>query len=206
MKKRIFKIIKTIVFLGIILCIGVFFFIKNDWKNFTTKKEIAELIKDIKSSESLPEKFYDLYEIENPNAYQYNLNRSVISLLLNQKYVSPLSERVAVLSRIVTYNSSSFIRLKFRYITVTWLLEEKTTQKECFNWLVSKYDFLNNSKGLKQASKIYFNKELADLDEYELATFVIMSRNSSLYNPFRRKEKVHKEVPKLLVKYHNKSE
>lgn len=46
-------------------------------------------------------------------------------------------------------------RYKFREISLSWKIEKDTTQKECLNWLASKYDFLYGIKGLKNLQQIF---------------------------------------------------
>jgi penicillin-binding protein 1A len=53
---------------------------------------------------------------------------------------------------------------------------------------LNKYDFLNLAVGIKSASRIYFNVEPDSLQLHQVAMFVGMAKNSSLYNPVRRPE------------------
>ena len=52
------------------------------------------------------------------------------------------------------------------------------------------YDFGYNADGIKSAAKIYFDKSPINLKLDESAVLVGMLKNSSLYNPIRRPEKV----------------
>ena len=52
------------------------------------------------------------------------------------------------------------------------------------------YDFNHNADGIRSASRIYFGKEPSALKIEESAMLVGMLKNSSLYNPIRRKELV----------------
>ena len=54
------------------------------------------------------------------------------------------------------------------------------------------YDFNYNADGLRSASSIYFSKKPKDLTISESAMLVGMLKNSSLFNPLRRPERVEK--------------
>lgn len=69
-------------------------------------------------------------------------------------------------------------------------LERYYTKDELLTMYFNKYDFGNNAVGVKTASYTYFSKEPADLKIEEAATLVGMCKNSSLYNPVRRRELV----------------
>ena len=67
-------------------------------------------------------------------------------------------------------------------------LERYYTKEEILTMYLNKYDFGNNAIGIKTASNTYFGKEPGELSVEEAATLVGMCKNSSLYNPVRRKE------------------
>ncbi len=83
-------------------------------------------------------------------------------------------------------------------------LKSRVTNRELLNWLVTKYDFLNKAVGIKKASNIYFNKDIVELDEFEMAILVVIMENSSLYNLFRREELVKGKANILFKKYQSK--
>ena len=67
-------------------------------------------------------------------------------------------------------------------------LEKYYTKEEILTMYLNKYDFGNNAIGIKTATNTYFAKEPSELSPEEAATLVGMCKNSSLYNPLRRKE------------------
>ncbi|WP_108869424.1 penicillin-binding protein 1A [Aquimarina aquimarini] len=69
-------------------------------------------------------------------------------------------------------------------------LERQYTKKEIITMYLNKYDFLNQAIGVSSASRIYFGKNPQDLKKEEAAVLVGMLKNSSLFNPLRRPEKV----------------
>ena len=71
-------------------------------------------------------------------------------------------------------------------------LEKRYTKKEILTMYLNKYDFGYQADGIRSAAKIFFNKTTKELSIEESATLVGMLKNSSLYNPIRRPERVKK--------------
>ena len=69
-------------------------------------------------------------------------------------------------------------------------LEQRYTKKEILAMYLNKYDFGYQADGIRSAAKIFFNKTPLELKIEESATLVGMLKNSSLYNPLRRPERV----------------
>ena len=69
-------------------------------------------------------------------------------------------------------------------------LERQYTKQEIITMYLNKYDFLNQAVGIRSASRIYFGKEPKDINIEESAMLVGMLKNSSYFNPLRRKAKV----------------
>jgi len=67
-------------------------------------------------------------------------------------------------------------------------LERYYTKEEILTLYLNKYDFGNNAIGIYTASNTYFGKLPSDLNAEEAAMLIGMCKNSSLYNPLRRKE------------------
>ncbi|XLS29350.1 penicillin-binding protein 1A [Flavobacteriaceae bacterium M23B6Z8] len=69
-------------------------------------------------------------------------------------------------------------------------LERQYTKQEIVAMYFNIYDFNYNADGIRSAARIYFGKEPIDLNIEESAVLVGMLKNSSYYNPIRRKELV----------------
>ncbi|WP_288954568.1 transglycosylase domain-containing protein, partial [uncultured Polaribacter sp.] len=100
-----------------------------------------------------------------------------------------------------------FLRLgqKVKEWVVATKLERQYTKNEILTMYLNKYDFLNRAVGIRSAARIYFGKEPKDLDIEESAMLVGMLKNSSLYNPLRREERV-KQRRNVVLKQMNRSE
>ena len=69
-------------------------------------------------------------------------------------------------------------------------LEQRYTKNEILSLYLNKYDFGYQADGVRSAAKIFFDKTPMKLSIEESATLVGMLKNSSLYNPIRRPERV----------------
>lgn len=69
-------------------------------------------------------------------------------------------------------------------------LERVYTKEEIIKMYLNRFDFLNNAVGIKTAAKVYFGKEVKDLEMHEAAVLVGILKNPSYYNPFRYEERV----------------
>ena len=79
---------------------------------------------------------------------------------------------------------------KVKEWVVATKLERQYTKEEIITMYLNKYDFLNQAVGIRSAARIYFGKEPKELDVHESAMLVGMLKNSSLFNPLRREERV----------------
>jgi len=100
-----------------------------------------------------------------------------------------------------------FLRIgqKVKEWVVATKLERQYTKNEILTMYLNKYDFLNQAVGIRSAARIYFGKEPKELDLEESAMLVGMLKNSSLYNPLRRAERV-KQRRNVVLKQMNRSE
>lgn len=94
---------------------------------------------------------------------------------------------------------------KMKEWAVAVKLERQYTKEEIIAMYLNKYDFLNQAVGIRSASRIYFGKEPKDLSMEESAVLVGMLKNSSLYNPRRRKALVTKRR-NVVLKQMNRNE
>ncbi len=69
-------------------------------------------------------------------------------------------------------------------------LERQYTKDEIITLYLNRYDFLNQAVGIRSAAQVYFGKSVRALELHESAMLVGMLKNSALYNPLRRPERV----------------
>jgi len=199
MMKIIYKYLFNFFGIVFIILVGLYIYGINSWRNIATEAEIEVLIKEIKSADELPDKFYKIYEINNPTSLDYGIQTSsVIGIFKDNINTSP-SLMVSRNWGLPQKTTSIKQRTRISYYGLASKLENKVNQKGCLNWIANNHYFENNQIGIFNASKYYFNKEISNLTNVEMATLVLMIQNASLYNPIRNPEGVHNRVSELLM-------
>lgn len=87
-------------------------------------------------------------------------------------------------------NKKEAIVQKIKEWVLSVQLERRYTKQELIAMYLNIYDFGYNADGVRSAAKIFFNTTPENLKIEEAATLVGMLKNSSLFNPLRRPEKV----------------
>lgn len=72
---------------------------------------------------------------------------------------------------------------KIREWIISIELEKRYTKKEIICMYLNKFDYLNNAVGITMAAKIYYQKNVKQLNLQECATLVGMFENPNRYNP-----------------------
>tara|TARA_B100000767_G_scaffold275578_1_gene313440 strand:+ start:21288 stop:23621 length:2334 start_codon:yes stop_codon:yes gene_type:complete len=89
-------------------------------------------------------------------------------------------------------NNVEAVLQKFKEWFLAVQLERRYTKEEIIAMYFNIYDFGYSADGIQSAAKIYFNTTPSKLRVEQSATLVGMLKNSSLYNPLRRPERVEK--------------
>ena len=87
-------------------------------------------------------------------------------------------------------NKVEAVLQKFKEWVLAVQLERRYTKKEIIAMYLNIYDFGYSADGVQSAAKIYFNTTPKALSIEQSATLVGMLKNSSLFNPLRRPERV----------------
>ncbi|KIX20071.1 hypothetical protein SY27_16285 [Flavobacterium sp. 316] len=199
--KRIIKIFRILFILFSVIFLIAYFSLINAWKYDFTENELQTYFSEIKKSENLPDLFYKYYDLDNNNSLETKTGEYLFkSIFASEISRRPLSFWLARQMYIPKMKNRTFINRIRIELSLAMKIEKETSQKEQFNYTLSTVDFVNNQIGVKNASKFYFGKEIAELNENEIASLIIMIRNPALYNPKRRPEKLKAEVEKLLKK------
>ncbi len=74
---------------------------------------------------------------------------------------------------------------KVKEYVIATRLERQYTKQEILAMYLNKFDFLYQAIGVSSAARIYFNKDIKDLEIHESAVLVAMLKNPRQYNPHR---------------------
>lgn len=82
-------------------------------------------------------------------------------------------------------NTPERLKQKVKEYVISTRLERQYTKQEIIAMYLNKFDFLFNAIGVSSAARIYFNKDVKDLELHESAVLVAMLKNPRQYNPHR---------------------
>ncbi len=198
--KKIYKYLLRFFGIVFIILIGLYVYGINSWRNIATESEIESLIKEIKLADELPDKFYKIYEINNPTSLEYGIKTSSLIGIFKRNIKANPSLMVSRNWGLPQKTTSYKRRTRISYFGLASKLDNKVSQKECLNWIASNNYFLNDQIGISNASKFYFKKEVSNLSDIEMATIVLIIQNAPLYNPIRNPKGVNNRVSELLMK------
>ena len=86
-----------------------------------------------------------------------------------------------------------------RKVTITALeMEEHYSPKRCYEIMMAQIDYQNGFKGVSQAAKGYYNKELYQLSEQEILELDITRRATTFYNSLSNRGNLDEAVGKVL--------
>ncbi|MFI2741772.1 penicillin-binding protein 1A [Zhouia sp. PK063] len=107
---------------------------------------------------------------------------------------STITQQLAKLLFTEHASTNIFARVlqKMKEWIIATRLERQYTKQEIIAMYLNQYDFNYNADGIRSAARTYFGVEPKDLKIEQSAMLVGMLKNSSLYNPIRRKELVFK--------------
>lgn len=194
------KIIRNIVIAISFLMLALYLLLINFWRIDYTQEEITSYISEIKQAERLPDLCYELYNLDTNNALEYGTIVYLTKSLCGIKTNAPVSIWLAKVAFAPKKESTFRFKSKFKEFSLAAKIDTEISSREQLNFLVAKIDFAHGQVGIKSAAKFYFNKELNELNETEVASLIVMLKNPALYSPIRRPEKLKLEVDKLLQK------
>jgi hypothetical protein len=201
--KKLAKIVLTTIILIIIIFLGTKTYLKYCVKKIVTENTINDLIDKINSAPTLPKSFKNIYSKVYPGIFKKNFTANTISIIFNQTSEQCPSRQVANNCLALLPNTKSIFDQRLNYVGFIWLLEDHISQEKCFEYLMSHWDFLNNTKGPNEAAIYYYKKTLDSLTLEEQLGIILKIQNPSLYDNTRRLEKYEEAVKKLKAKIVN---
>lgn len=167
------------------------------WLNYRLDKVIDRqtydyLVETIKTSQDLPDKFYKVYgqvtkfdEKSTTNKFLFYNAVALLSFDNLRKTKNPCPCIDA------NYGIESNT---FDTWTVGLALDRDVSPKKCLDFYLSNYDFLFSVKGIQNASKFYYHKDLDKLSDNEMLELSIMTINPAAFNKVRQPEKLKLKV------------
>jgi membrane carboxypeptidase/penicillin-binding protein PbpC len=188
LRKRLIKFTIWIVLICISGLFLTYYYLKSTWTDVLTEEALTEFVTKIKFAEELPDRFYELYELEYPNALSYGVNQQLLKGMISNNSTKSPSILAAMISEISRKDSDSTKISNRKAYTLAWKLEAETTQKECLNWVLDNYKFDLYIHGLEEIASFYYKKNISELSDSELSDVITLMKKPSIINVPNREE------------------
>jgi len=194
--KKITKIISRIILFITISIILIFFgfyiWLNLRIDNVIDKETYHHLVERIKTSEDLPDRFYEMYGKVTEFNEKSTTNKHLFNRLLNIydyriKNPCPCVDAAYGFGYCYTFDK----------YTVGLALDKDVSPKKCLDFYLSRCDFLYYAIGIQNASQFYYQKDLEQLRDDEMIELSLMTINPSLYNKFRNPERLKERVEEI---------
>jgi len=98
------------------------------------------------------------------------------------------------LAKNLYFGTKQILTRKIREAITSIQIEKTYSKEEILEMYLNKMDFSNNAYGIQAASRLYFAKDVKDLNVAEAALLAGMLQNSYKYNPRSRHEKIRRNA------------
>ncbi|MFB9076501.1 transglycosylase domain-containing protein [Flavobacterium procerum] len=169
----------------LILLTIIITYLVSDFNPIYQNSEFVFITNEIKKSQK--ESLKPIIEIHN------KINEKTKELDCPCKFVS---------NNIPTITHSSLFKKALYYFKI----KKEFSNDECLSFVLLNYDFGDHNRGVEEASKFYFKKNIEQLNKTEILSLIAMLKNSGLYNPFRNGEKLKRKVQYFEKIVQNQSE
>ena len=181
------KILLFSTILIIFILLGLYIWLKQRVYNVVDKEIYNHLVENIRVSEDLPERFYEIYGQVTEFDENSTTNKFIFFRLL-QGDSKPCPCVNA--SYGVVFNTID-----------TWSvgisLDKDVLPKKCLDFYLSRLGFPYSIIGIQNASQFYYKKDLEELSDNEMLELSVMTINSFFYNKIRNPDRLKEEVEKI---------
>lgn len=196
--KSLFKVIKRIILLVILVCIFIVGYIVADgyklYKSVTDEISIEEKINQIKSSQDyvkideIPKDYLNaVVSVEDKRFYDhfgvdiYSIGRALLSNLESKKIIGGGSTITQQLAKNMYFEQKKVLSRKVAEVFVSMDLEERYTKDDILELYINIIYYGDGYYGIRDATKGYFSKEPKDLDLNEMTLLAGIPNAPSVY-------------------------
>lgn len=196
--KSLFKVIKRIILLVILVCIFIVGYIVADgyklYKSVTDEISIEEKINQIKSGQDyvkideIPKDYLNaVVSVEDKRFYDhfgvdiYSIGRALLSNLESKKIIGGGSTITQQLAKNMYFEQKKVLSRKVAEVFVSMDLEERYTKDDILELYINIIYYGDGYYGIRDATKGYFSKEPKDLDLNEMTLLAGIPNAPSVY-------------------------
>lgn len=158
-------------------------------------EKIDYLVDDYVNPSEIPDNLKNAFvALEDKRFYKHNgydvvrIGGAIVSNIKSHSIKEGASTITQQLVKNTHLSHERTIKRKLKEIAIATKLEKRYSKDEILAMYMSVIYFGNGAYGVKQASKLYFNKNIEDLTLKECATLAGIVKNPKKYSPFSKEE------------------
>jgi len=187
-----------------LICLSIFIYIEFGGNWLIAEDEKEKLIKEINSTEPLPELFYEVNKMYFPQSYGKSFWRCQIKCIWSDK--CHYSESLMVSRDIfIGLQKKRIVRpllyKRFAPMAFARLIEKNISLKQCYTYRMRSSYYGEYTRNLDEGSQTHFSKPIVELDEMEVLGLHVILIAPTRYNP-RRNPNNYQEKITSLIKAH----
>lgn len=191
-----FNFKKTLLFSFIfgLLSISIgYIYIYNYYKKIVSESEMKYVVSEINKSATVSSEFIKVYcKVNN-----FEENKTTNEFILKFP-IEVLQDKFFHRCPCFDANYGLLVWNTLERISLGIQLDEKVGTKKCFYYYLNNIVFPDNKKGVFEASKYIYKKDLNDLSELEMIELAMITENPFFYNKNKRPEIIKRKLKKVL--------
>ncbi|MFB9330470.1 PBP1A family penicillin-binding protein [Paenibacillus aurantiacus] len=167
--------------------------------------KLASVNREIAEFDEIPQLMKDAFIATEDRRFEehngvdlVSIGRAVVKDVIARSAVeggSTITQQLA--KNLFLSHDKTFFR-KATEASIAVALEHKKTKDEILTMYLNRIFFGNRAYGVKAAAKVYFDKELKNLELWEIATLAGLPKAPSTYNPIRNPERSRERMAVVL--------
>ncbi len=202
--KRIIKLLFVVISGTVLSLVFTRLYLKHSTLNLIGEQQFQDLVSKIKATPALPQNFKTTYAKVYPGVFENSETKSALSSLFQRKMLPCPGRWIANENWHMFGSSASNFGRKLNYLGFMWLLEEEVSQEQCFEYYLSHFDFLHNTKGPHEAAEFYYHKGLDSLSVDEQLGLILKIQNPAYFDETRHPERCATRI-KVIKKQWNEN-
>ena len=170
-------------------------YLKHTALNLIGEAEFQALVSTVKSTPALPQTFKTTYAKVYPGVFENSMTKGAVAALFQRTQLPCFGRFVA--NEYWHWFAGSGFQHKLNYVGFVWLLEDEVSQEKCFEYYLSRFDFLHNTKGPHEAAEFYYHKSLDSLNIDEQLGLILKIQNPAYFDETKNRERCAAKVIEL---------
>lgn len=191
-RKIVIRIISIGLFAGGLALLSFIIYLETSIDKVMTTEQQEILFEEIRESQRLPDSYYKILNTYYPAYFEQGVWGSVFSQLTGGRRDKCHCREIYI------HPGHTYNWLPFTQEIVALELEEKFSQQKCYEYNMSVTEFGSNTRSIQEAARLFYHKEIAELNEREVLELSVIQKAPTQYSPFRNRKNLDKAVDRIM--------